>query len=93
MHYKPEFEASLRVCPACNYHDRIDASERIALLLDDPHTFQEIDCDLTAADPINFHRPSGSYLERVAKARALTGRNEAIVCGKGLMHSLSLIHI
>jgi acetyl-CoA carboxylase carboxyl transferase subunit beta len=87
MHYKPEFEAALRVCPACNYHDRIDASERIALLLDDPHTFQEIDCDLTAADPISFHRPSGSYIERVAKARALTGRNEAIVCGKGLIHS------
>ena len=83
MHYRPEFEAALRVCPACNYHDRLDAAERIALLLDDPGAFQEIDADITAADPLEFRRPSGSYVDRVAKARALTSRNEAIVCGVG----------
>ena len=83
MHYRPEFEAALRVCPTCNYHDRLDAAERIALLLDDPGQFQEIDADITAADPLEFRRPSGSYLDRVAKARALTSRNEAIVCGVG----------
>ena len=86
MHYRPEFEAVLRVCPACNYHDRLDAAERIALLLDDPGAFHEIDADITAADPLQFRRPSGSYVDRVAKARALTSRNEAIVCGVGQLH-------
>lgn len=83
MHYRPEFEAALRVCPSCNYHDRLDAAERIALLLDDPDQFHELDADITAADPLNFSRPGGSYVDRVAKARALTSRNEAIVCGVG----------
>ncbi len=83
MHYRPEFEASLRVCPACNYHDRMTAAERIALLLDDPPSFRELDAEVTAADPLEFQRPSGSYPDRVAKARALTTRNEAVVCGAG----------
>ena len=87
MHYRPEFEAELRVCPSCNYHDRLDAAERIALLLDDPDEFHELDADITAADPLEFSRPSGSYVDRVAKARALTSRNEAIVCGVGPMHA------
>lgn len=85
MHYRPEFEAALRVCPGCNYHDRLDAAERIALLLDDPATFHEIDADITAADPLDFRRPSGSYVDRVDKARALTARNEAVVCGVGTL--------
>ena len=83
MHYRPEFEAELRVCPSCNYHDRLDAAERIALLLDSPDQFHEFDADITAADPLGFSRPSGSYVDRVAKARALTSRNEAVVCGVG----------
>ena len=52
-------------------------------LLDDPDQFHELDADITAADPLEFTRPSGSYVDRVAKARALTSRNEAIVCGVG----------
>ena len=92
MHYRPEFEAALHVCPKCNYHDRISASARIALLLDEPEAFHELDRDLTSSDPIEFERPSGPYRERVAKARALTGRNEAIVCGTGRLdgHPLAL---
>ena len=45
MQYRPEFEAALRVCPTCNYRDRMDAAERIALLLDDPKSFVEIDAE------------------------------------------------
>ena len=86
MQYRPEFEAALRVCPTCNYHDRMDAAERLALMLADPESFVEIDADITAADPIEFVRPSGSYVDRVGKARALTNRNEAIVCGTGLLN-------
>ena len=85
MHYRPEFEASLHVCPKCNYHDRLSVAQRLALLLDDPAAFREFDADITAADPLEFERPGGSYPERVARARALTGHNEAIVCGTGRM--------
>ena len=86
MHYRPEFEAALRVCPKCGYHDRLSVAERLALLLDDPATFRESDAGITAADPLEFRRPTGSYPERVARARALTGHNEAIVCGVGRMN-------
>ena len=83
MHYRPEFEAGLSVCPKCNYHDRLAVAQRLALLLDDPASFSEIEADLTAADPLEFRRPNGAYPERVARARISTGRNEAVVCGTG----------
>ena len=86
MHYRPEFDAALKVCAKCNYHDRLTVDERVAVLLDDPATFVEFDTDITAADPLTFERPTGSYRERVAKARAQTGRNEAIACGSGMLH-------
>jgi len=86
MHYQPEFEAALRVCGKCAYHDRLSVADRLALLLDDPKAFEEVDADITAADPLGFERPSGPYRERVAKARAQTGVNEAIVCGTGPLH-------
>ncbi len=86
MHYRPEFDAGLRVCPKCNYHDRLSATERINLLLDDPDGFDEFDADITACDPIQFNRPGGSYPERVERARAVTGRNEAFISGVGRLN-------
>ena len=83
MHYRPEFDAGLRVCPKCNYHDRLSATERFDLLLDDPDGFNELDAEITAADPIQFSRPGGSYPERVDRARAVTGRSEAFIGGLG----------
>ena len=83
MHYRPEFEAGLRVCTQCEYHDRLSAGQRLDLLLDDPSSFEELNVGVVSADPLGFSRPSGSYPDRLEKARVATGRSEAVVCGVG----------
>jgi acetyl-CoA carboxylase carboxyl transferase subunit beta len=51
--YSKEFERNLKVCQKCGYHFRLNAGERLALLLD-PDTFQERDADLEPLDPLGF---------------------------------------
>jgi acetyl-CoA carboxylase carboxyl transferase subunit beta len=77
--YKQQVEGNLQVCPQCNYHFRIGAKERLALLVDEG-TFKEHDARLHPADPLDF-KDVKSYPERVKEARKATGMNEAILCG------------
>jgi acetyl-CoA carboxylase carboxyl transferase subunit beta len=77
--YKREIEKNLQVCPKCDYHFRISAAERIALITD-PGSFTEIDADLHAADPLDF-QDTVSYRERIEENKARSGLNEAVVYG------------
>jgi acetyl-CoA carboxylase carboxyl transferase subunit beta len=67
------------VCPRCGHHFRLGVAERIALVVD-RGSFRERDAGITAADPLAF-RDRLPYAERLAAARAATGRREAIVTG------------
>ena len=51
--YIAELEDNLKVCPKCEYHFRLDARQRIHLLIDH-ETFVEQDQDLTSPDPLKF---------------------------------------
>jgi acetyl-CoA carboxylase carboxyl transferase subunit beta len=77
--YKQQVERNQNVCPKCNYHFRIGAKERLALIVDEG-SFKEYDGRLHPADPLNF-KDMKSYPERVKEARKATGMNEAILCG------------
>jgi acetyl-CoA carboxylase carboxyl transferase subunit beta len=77
--YKLEVERNLNVCPRCNYHFRIGAKERLALIVDEG-SFKEHDGGLHPADPLSF-KDMKSYPERVKEARKATGMNEAVLCG------------
>jgi len=77
--YKQQVERNQSVCPKCNYHFRIGAKERLALIVDEG-SFKEYDGRLHPADPLNF-KDMKSYPERVKEARKATGMNEAILCG------------
>ena len=48
MVYKKEVLRNANVCPKCNYHFRIDARERLKMLLDDG-AFEEFDADMVEA--------------------------------------------
>ncbi|HEX9920283.1 MAG TPA: acetyl-CoA carboxylase, carboxyltransferase subunit beta, partial [Candidatus Methylomirabilis sp.] len=74
-----EAERNLKVCPKCNYHFRIGAKERLALIIDEG-SFKEYDARLHPIDPLNF-RDLKSYRERVREAKKATGMNEAVLCG------------
>jgi acetyl-CoA carboxylase carboxyl transferase subunit beta len=81
--YRKEVEKNLKVCPKCNYHFRISASERISLLVDSG-SFVEIEKEMESIDPLNF-KDLMPYKERLKDAQQKTNMKEAISCGKALI--------
>jgi acetyl-CoA carboxylase carboxyl transferase subunit beta len=79
--YKREWEENLYVCPKCNYHARLSAKQRIALLIDEG-TFVEYDSEITSTDFLKFE-DSKKYSERLEIAKAKTGLNDAVISGEG----------
>ncbi|MGD2064098.1 MAG: acetyl-CoA carboxylase, carboxyltransferase subunit beta [Nitrospirota bacterium] len=79
--YRKEIVRNLMVCPKCQYHFRISASERIALLIDDG-SFEELYPDLRSKDPLRF-KDTQKYTDRLRKAEQASGRREAVLCGVG----------
>ena len=79
--YKRELEESLQVCPHCNYHFRIGARERLAILYDDAQ-YEELDADVISHDPLQFV-DTKPYPQRLEQARRATGLPEAIITARG----------
>lgn len=82
--YKKEVEKNLQVCPKCNYHFRISATERLNLLLD-PDTFEEMDANLFPLDPLGFNDGNKSYPEKLKEYQEKTKLKEAVITGGGLI--------
>ena len=80
MYYK-EVAALGQVCPKCNYHFRISASDRIQILCDS-ESFIEYDKSLAPVDPLNFVDKE-SYKQRVKKYEQKTGRPSSVIAGEG----------
>ena len=78
--YRERLAQNLNVCPTCGHHLRIGAEAYLGVLLDS-ETFEELDADLRAADPLEF-QDLKVYPERIASAEA-KGKAEAVITGKG----------
>ncbi len=78
--YKSDIKENMQICPSCGHHYRIGARERIELVAD-PGSFEETHTGITAADPLEFAVGKETYTERIARARELSGLNEALVTG------------
>ncbi len=76
----PRYEELHRVCPACNYHGRLSAAERIGITVD-KESFHEFDADMKSGDPIDFP----DYTEKQEALREETGLNDAVVTGTALI--------
>lgn len=87
---RPEWNANLRVCPRCNYHDRLSCRERIELLAD-KGSFKELNAAVTFADPLKFEDASGKYAEKAKATAAKTGIGEAIVTGTAKIDGLAVV--
>ena len=79
--YNRDLEDSQQVCTACGYHFRIGAYKRLELLFDDGE-FEELDTEVTSADPLEFI-DSKPYNARIIAAKKSSGLSEAIISGKG----------
>lgn len=75
-----ECKRNLNVCPACNYHFKLTARERIELLVD-PNSFIEMHEDLVSTDPLMFVTPMQIYAEKLTQESARTGEYEAVLTG------------
>ncbi|HMC31221.1 MAG TPA: acetyl-CoA carboxylase, carboxyltransferase subunit beta [Candidatus Angelobacter sp.] len=87
--WKKELEENLNVCTKCDYHFRIDAKERLMLLLDED-SIESHDENLESTDPLNFSdtRP---YKSRLVKSKSATGLKDAIINATGTMHGRPVI--
>jgi acetyl-CoA carboxylase carboxyl transferase subunit beta len=73
------------VCPECDYHFYVSASERIRQVLDEG-TFEEWDAGLWPTDPLEFtdKRP---YRDRLLAEQKRTGLQDAAVTGAGMIRA------
>lgn len=60
--YSKELERSSKICPKCGFHFRINAQERIRLLLDGD--YEELFTEVSPADPLSFKDTKG-YRDRL----------------------------
>ena len=70
------FLASRKVCPECDYHDDMSASERLKLLVDDG-TFEGYDNGLYSLNPLNFP----DYEAKLEQDFAKTGLKSEMLAG------------
>ncbi|MBN2645230.1 MAG: acetyl-CoA carboxylase carboxyltransferase subunit beta [Desulfuromonadaceae bacterium] len=87
--YAKEIERNLNVCPKCDYHFRISARARIALVLD-KDSFVEMDADLQSVDFLDF-KDSKKYQDRINASVSKAGGGDAVICGEGTIDGLPVV--
>lgn len=78
---KKDLEANNMVCPVCDYHFRISASDRIKLVIDEG-TFTPMFSEIKGVDPLEFV-DTKPYYKRQEEAHEKTGLDEAVITGVG----------
>jgi acetyl-CoA carboxylase carboxyl transferase subunit beta len=78
---KKDLEDNNMVCPLCDYHFRINSRTRISQLFDEG-SFKEMYLEIKPKDPLNFV-DTQPYTERLKKAKAKTGLDDAVITGTG----------
>ncbi len=87
--YSRDLEKNLRVCPRCGYHFRIDAHQRIALLLDEEEP-RELFTGISPSDPLNF-RDTKRYRDRLRSYQQAVGEKDAVVVAGGRLDGIPVI--
>lgn len=83
MLFRKVVEDAHHVCPACDYHFRVSARDRVQQLVD-PGSFEEMFEDVEPADPLKFVDKK-SYKDRIKAEQAKSGNPDAVICGKGFI--------
>ncbi|TVY07427.1 acetyl-CoA carboxylase, carboxyltransferase subunit beta [Paenibacillus cremeus] len=78
IQYNKELDKNLKVCTACGYHFKLNAVERIQMMMDGGE-FQEYDSEMASVDPLGFP----DYPKKYNKAVEATGMNDAVITGEG----------
>ena len=75
--YRKEVDKNFKVCPKCDYHFRISASERLPYLVDEG-SFLEVEDGLSPRDFLGFK----DYRDKLKSSRKKTGLKDAVISGE-----------
>ena len=89
MLYRKQLEKNLSVCPECQYHFRVSARQRVGQLCDEG-TFEELDSELEAVDPLGFEDRK-AYKDRLVAEQLKSGNKDALISGRGFIKGRQLI--
>ena len=81
--WKKSLDENFQTCPQCQYHFRLDARARLALLFDGG-AYEELDAGLTSTDPLQFS-DSKTYTTRLAEMQQATSMSDALLSGWGTL--------
>jgi acetyl-CoA carboxylase carboxyl transferase subunit beta len=84
------WRAADKVCPRCNYHDRLACRERVALLTD-AGSFQELNPGVSFNDPLAFADSSGAYADKAKATVAKTGVGESVLTGTAAIEKIPVV--
>ena len=84
-----QLEKNFYVSPEDGYHVRIGSNEYFKILFDD-NTFEELDKDLSARDPLNFE-DTKKYTDRLQAAQEKTGLKDAVRTAVGKSKGKDLV--
>jgi acetyl-CoA carboxylase carboxyl transferase subunit beta len=87
--YKQDIVDNQLVCPACNFHFRLSAKERLNMFFD-KGKYELFDQDITPKDPLQFV-DSKKYSKRLEENRKKTSFHDAVLNAKGKMGGLDVI--
>lgn len=79
--YHRELDRNLWVCGSCGHHLPFTTEQYIQLLFDEG-TWAETHTGLTSTDALDF-KDSKRYKDRIKATRAKTGKEDAVVTGRG----------
>jgi acetyl-CoA carboxylase carboxyl transferase subunit beta len=81
MVFLKEWEDNLRVCPRCDFHDRIGPKHRFEYLFDDGN-YEVLPAAEVREDPLKF-RAKERYSDKLKEARSKTGERDALINARG----------
>jgi len=87
--YATDLEKNTNVCPKCGHHNRINARQRIELLLDSEGRF-EIGAEVVPLDALKF-KDSRRYSDRLVEAEKTTGETDALVVMQGAIRTIPVV--
>jgi acetyl-CoA carboxylase carboxyl transferase subunit beta len=86
--FRKDLEANLLVCPKCQFHFKMNAKQRLDMLLDG--RWKEHDARMTSTDPLRFV-DTKPYATRLRDARKKLGMCDAIITAEGQLNSRPIV--
>jgi acetyl-CoA carboxylase carboxyl transferase subunit beta len=87
--YATDLQNNLQVCPKCGHHHRINARQRLDLLLDPEGRF-EIGAEVLPVDTLKF-KDSRKYPERLMAANRDSGESDSLVVLQGAIKNMPVV--